>query len=224
MTGQTFQTLLVGVLCLSVAGLSAVTVKQHQHLATLQTTLDNQPDLAGAQRRQMEALESAQSTLRSELKQLSQSQEALNLAQERTRAQIDEVATALQTGSQHEVDPMDASQVRAWQARLEQAEHLISELQVRHAQPATTSVSPAPARLHAAKKSPPPAAPFSLIGIELRGGVRFVSALARGARTLTAVQLAQIGDLIEGWRLQSLSSDTAVFKVPGHPEQSIAIP
>jgi hypothetical protein len=81
------------------------------------------------------------------------------------------------------------------------------------------------------KQRPPPAAPrpapaeatppkvpdpaFQVIGAEQRAGERFLAILPSGANALSQARLLRIGEREEGWRLEAIYLDTAVFSQAG---------
>ncbi|MDR1934506.1 MAG: hypothetical protein LBS49_02790 [Candidatus Accumulibacter sp.] len=57
--------------------------------------------------------------------------------------------------------------------------------------------------------------PFSVLGVERRGGERFLAVAAPGARALSDVRLLREGDAAGAWRLQTIEAQAAVFRVDG---------
>ncbi|MNH37474.1 hypothetical protein D3C79_983840 [compost metagenome] len=70
-------------------------------------------------------------------------------------------------------------------------------------------------------KAKPLAPPFTLLGIETRGDVRFVAALPAGAHSLTTVHLLQPGDSLNSWQLRAIRADQVVFHVAGHGDHTL---
>lgn len=64
-----------------------------------------------------------------------------------------------------------------------------------------------------AAKPKVPEPPFNVVGLELRGGERFVSIASRGAVTLTDLRLLREGESIGAWQLQAIDAHAAVFRV-----------
>jgi hypothetical protein len=64
-----------------------------------------------------------------------------------------------------------------------------------------------------------PEPPFAVLGVELRGGERFLSVAPLPVSTLGQVRLVRVGDqlrdLAGGWRLEALEGATAVFRSEG---------
>ncbi|MFJ4443349.1 hypothetical protein ACIPZ8_14805 [Pseudomonas sp. NPDC089422] len=66
---------------------------------------------------------------------------------------------------------------------------------------------------HPSFKSLATAPPFKLLGIEVRGGHRFVAVSPLGNAALEHIQLLRVGDQYQGWQLESLEPQAAVFQV-----------
>lgn len=58
-----------------------------------------------------------------------------------------------------------------------------------------------------------PEPPFNVVGLELRGGERFVSIASRGATALTDLRLLREGESIGAWQLQAIDAHAVVFRV-----------
>lgn len=66
-----------------------------------------------------------------------------------------------------------------------------------------------------ASKPTPKAPPFSVQGIEVRGGQRFVAISPLGNFGPDHIQLLRVGDQHLGWRLESIEPQAVVFQVDG---------
>ena len=64
-----------------------------------------------------------------------------------------------------------------------------------------------------AAKPKAPEPPFNVVGLELRGGERFVSIASRGATSLTDLRLLREGESIGAWQLQTIDAHAVVFLV-----------
>ncbi len=65
--------------------------------------------------------------------------------------------------------------------------------------------------------------PFAVLGMETRGGERFLSVAPRGARSLADVRLLRVGEAIESWVLAGFDNETALFQVDER-QHRIALP
>lgn len=65
--------------------------------------------------------------------------------------------------------------------------------------------------------------PFTAVGIELRGGERFLSIAPVGTSSLAQIRLLRVGESEAGWRLEAIEAKTAVFRSDGQV-QRIALP
>lgn len=108
-----------------------------------------------------------------------------------------------------------ASEVQALQARVGAIEDRLKRV----------APTVAEARRRAAEPPKPkvPEPPFNVVGLELRGGERFLSVAARGAASVRNVRLLREGDTLGAWHLQSIEAHAAVFRIDGHTLR-IAIP
>lgn len=69
-------------------------------------------------------------------------------------------------------------------------------------------------RPRAAKPRPTPTTPaFQLLGVESRGGARFLAIQPNGTAGLAAVRLLRLGDAEGCWQLETLEPRSAVFRV-----------
>jgi hypothetical protein len=57
--------------------------------------------------------------------------------------------------------------------------------------------------------------PFSILGMELRGGESFLSIAPSGTQSLIEVRLLHAGERQGDWRLEALDGKTATFRVDG---------
>ena len=75
--------------------------------------------------------------------------------------------------------------------------------------------APSAAAPHKAAEVKPkvPEPPFDVVGLELRGGERFVSIASRGATALTDLRLLREGESIGAWQLQAIDAHAVVFRV-----------
>ena len=108
-------------------------------------------------------------------------------------------------------------QVMVLKASIEMIEIRLQEL----SKPLTTEppvIAPLPKPV--IRKKPPPAPqppPFTVIGIEYRGGERFLSVAPPGSTQLSQINLIRPGDGVTGtaWKLKSMDGRSAHFEVAG---------
>ena len=68
-----------------------------------------------------------------------------------------------------------------------------------------------------AKPQPTPTTPtFQVLGVESRGGVRFLAIQPQGSTGLASVHLLRVGDTEGRWQLEALDSRTAHFRIDQH--------
>lgn len=96
----------------------------------------------------------------------------------------------------------------------------ISEIEAR----LKKTAAPSPVRRPAEPALPKvPEPPFKVLGVELRGGQRFLSVSAPNASSVLDVWLLREGDAAGPWVLQAIEPRAAVFRVDGQT-QRIALP
>lgn len=79
---------------------------------------------------------------------------------------------------------------------------------------------PPPAPKPSARAVIPQTPPFTVVGIEYRGGERFLSVAPPGSTQLNQIYLIRPGDAVAGtvWRLSALDGKSARFDVAGTPQ------
>lgn len=82
-------------------------------------------------------------------------------------------------------------------------------------QPAKPKAAPVARVENIVKVESPP--PFTVVGVEYRGGERFLSVAPPGSTRLSQLSLVRPGDTIDGssWRLSSLDDNRAQFSING---------
>ena len=70
-------------------------------------------------------------------------------------------------------------------------------------------------RTVAAKRPAPVVPTFRVMGLEWRGGERFVSLLSGDAGTLSEARLLLVGEEEGGWRLEAIEADHVIFRKAG---------
>ncbi|KPW76537.1 hypothetical protein [Pseudomonas syringae group genomosp. 3] len=107
-------------------------------------------------------------------------------------------------------------------ARIEELQVKLQDL--RAAKPASVQISaakpktPPPSRKSTAQSKVPEAPPpFSVVGVEYRGGERFLSVAPPGSTQLSQLNLIRPGDMVAGsnWQLNSLDDSRALFSING---------
>jgi septal ring factor EnvC (AmiA/AmiB activator) len=217
-----FQALVLGALCLGAAVLAAVTYNHQQQLTGLLVAANSAPaDPLPALRRDLDALSTDLSALPPQVNALGEHQRQQDATFTTLGKQLDEVSASLKAIEALPRGPTKADLV-ALEQRLDTAETAIHALEAR---PAAPSAQPQPtASGKQAAKAQTPTPPFTLLGIETRGDVRFVSALPAGAHALSTVHLLQPGDSLNNWQLKAIRRNQAVFQVPGLGERSLPLP
>jgi hypothetical protein len=223
MNASTFNTLIIGLLCLAVTGLGAGLHNQHRRIAELQSRVGEQLPQLEALRADTNALQDAQEQLRHELRELrlivdsgEQQANTLDPLLEQWAQEIQALRDGLATRA-------NAAELTALGARLEQAERQLKALAT---QPPSPPSAPSPATQKKAirPRPAPPPPPFSVLGSESRGGERFLLLAPTGSRSLADVRLLHRGERVGAWQLKALETATALFSVAGQPDQRLQLP
>ncbi|PYG78472.1 MULTISPECIES: hypothetical protein [unclassified Pseudomonas] len=218
-----FQALVIGALCLGAAVLAAASYNQHQQLTELQTAARNAPaDPSPSLRRDIGELHTTLATLPPQVAALEDAQHQQTTAQATLGQRLDELATSVRVLQALPPGPSSAD-LTALAQRMGVAEAALEKLSTAPKGPEGTDASQF-ASIREKSKAKVPQPPFTLLGIEARGIVRFVTALPTGALKLSAVHLLQPGDSLNGWQLRAIREGQAVFQHPGHGEQTLLIP
>ncbi|WP_210014362.1 MULTISPECIES: hypothetical protein [Pseudomonas] len=218
-----FQALVVGALCLGAAVLAAETYNHHQQLAELQAAARNAPaDPEPALRRDIDALAERLTTLQPQVVALADAQDRHTAAQAALGQQQDELTASLKTLQAAPPGP-SSNDLSTLEQRLATAEATLEKLSARPSVPATASTQPK-ASISEKAKPKPLDPPFTLLGTETRGDIRFVTALPAGAHSLTTAHLLQPGDSLNSWQLRAIRADQVVFHVPGHGDHTLPLP
>lgn len=217
-----FQALVLGALCLGAAVLAAVTYNHQQQLTALLVAAENAPaDPVPSLRRDLDALGATFGALPAQIKALGEHQRQQDATFATQSKQLDEVSASLKAIDAVPLGP-SKSDLAALEQRLDSAETAVRLLEARPTASSVQSQPAAPTKQLSKTQAPTP--PFTLLGVETRGDVRFVSALPAGARALSTVHLLQPGDSLNGWQLKVLRRNQAVFQVPGLGERSLPLP
>ena len=108
-----------------------------------------------------------------------------------------------------------ASEIQALQARVGAIENRLKK--------SAAAVATAPRHAAEPPKPTAPEPPFNVVGLELRGGERFLSLTVPGATSIRDVRLLREGDTLGAWHLQALEAHVAVFRIEGQTLR-IALP
>ncbi|AJG12573.1 MULTISPECIES: hypothetical protein [Pseudomonas] len=217
-----FQALVLGALCLGAAVLAAVTYNHQQQLTALLVAAENAPaDPVPALRRDLDVLSATVAALPAQVKALGEHQRQQDATFATLSKQLDEMSASLKAIEAEPLGPTNADLV-ALEQRLDNTETAVHTLEARSTAPSAQTQSAASAKRAAKIQTPTP--PFTLLGVETRGDVRFVSALPAGAHALSTVHLLQPGDSLNDWQLKAIRRNQAVFQVPGLGERSLPLP
>ncbi|MFJ4131408.1 chemotaxis protein [Pseudomonas cyclaminis] len=222
MKASTFQTLIIGVLCLAVAGLSGGLYNLSQRMAELQSTSTQQLQTLDTLQRDSNALKDAQEKLQYALKDLRQVVDSgeqrintLDPARDQWAQEIQELRDGLATRATE----ADMTELRA---RLEQVRQQFLDLKSQPSPPPPSSTGKP--KKTASPKPIPLSLPFSVLGLESRGGEQFLVISPHDSRSLVDVRLLHSGEQIGTWRLKALEPTSAIFAVATHPDQTVQFP
>lgn len=223
MKASTFQPLIVGGLCLAIAGLSGELYNQYQRLEELQSTTTERLQPLDTLRHDLSALQDVQEKLQFALKDLKlavdtgeQQGNTLDPLLDQWAQDIRELRKGLATRATE-------ADMTALRARLEQAEQRLLDLKPRSPTPPATSSASTP------KKTVSPqlvalSPPFSVLAVESRAGEHFLATAPPGSRSLADIRLLHSGEQIGAWRLKALEPRSALFAVTGQPDQTVPLP
>lgn len=218
-----FQTLVVGALCLSAAVLAGETYNHHQELVDLQAAARNVPaDPVPALRADINALGDQLKALQPQMLSLADTQRQQTTEQIALGKQQDELAASLKALETTPQGPSSAD-LAALEQRVTEAEAALDRLSSHHTVP-TAITTPPSASTDQVAKSKAPAPPFTLLGVETRGSVRFLAVQPPGPHSLSTVHLLQLGDRLNGWQLQEIRRNDVVFQVDGHGSRTLPLP
>jgi hypothetical protein len=223
MKASTFQNLIVGLLCLAVAGLSGGLYNQYQRMAGLQSTDTQRLQTLDTLQRDANALKDAQEKLQYALKDLKQMVDTGEQQANTLDPMLDRWAQEIQELRDGLAARATAVDLTALRARLEQVEQQLLDLRTKPSSPPPTSSATKPkqtARLTPVPLSPP----FSVLGVEFRGGERFLAVAPPDSRSLMDVHLLHSGEQLGAWYLKVLEPNSAIFAVAAQPDQTVQLP
>ncbi|MCD7038841.1 MULTISPECIES: chemotaxis protein [Pseudomonas fluorescens group] len=223
MKASTFQTLIVGSLCLAVAGLSGGLYNQYQRMTELQSTNTQYRQTLDALQRDADALKDAQEKLQYALKDLKQIVDTGEQQANTLDPMLDQWAQEIQELRDGLVGRATVADLTVLRARLEQVEQQLLELKNQPSPPPPTSSVTKPKKT-ARPKPAPLSPPFSVLGVESRGGERFLAVAPPESRNLGDVRLLHNGEQLGTWHLKVLEPNLAIFAVAAQPDQTVHLP
>ncbi|MCT8962828.1 chemotaxis protein [Pseudomonas veronii] len=223
MKASTFQTLIVGLLCLAVAGLSGGLYNQYQRMAGLQSMDTQRLQTLNTLQRDSSALKDAQEKLQYSLKDLKQIVDSSEQQANTLDPMLDQWAQEIQELRDGLASRATEADMTALRARLEHVEQQLLDLKTQPSLPPPTSSATKP-KQKARSKYIPLSPPFSVLGFESRGGERFLAVVPPDSRSLMDVQLLHSGEQFGAWSLKVLESNSAIFAVAAQPDQTVHLP
>ena len=223
MKASTFQTLIMGLLCLAVAGLSGGLYNQYQREAELQSTDTQYRQTLDTLQRDSSALKDAQEKLQYALKDLKQMVDSGEQQANTLDPMLDQWAQEIQELRDGLAARATVADLTALRARLEQVEQQLLDLRTKPSPPQPTSSATKPKQT-ARPKPAPLSPPFSVLSVESRGGERFLAVAPHGSRSLTDVRLLHSGEHLGAWHLKGLEPNSAIFAVAAQQDQTVHLP
>jgi predicted nucleic acid-binding Zn-ribbon protein len=223
MKSSTFQTLIIGLLCLAIAGLSGGLYNQYQRVAELQSTNTQHLQTLDTLQRDSNALKDAQEKLQYALKDLKQMVDTGEQQANTLDPMLDQWAQEIQELRDGLTARASTADMTALRARLEHVEQQLLELKTQPSTPPSTSSTAKP-KQKARPKPIPLSPPFSVLSVESRGGERFLAVAPHDSRSLTDVRLLHSGEQLGAWRLKMLEPNSAIFAVVTQPDQTVQFP
>ena len=223
MKASTFQTLIVGLLCLAIAGLSGSLYNQYQRVAELQNMNTQYRQTLDTLQLDSNALKDAQEKLQYTLKDLKQMVDSGEQQANTLDPMLDQWAQEIQELRDGLAARATATDVTALRARLEHVEQQLLELKTQPSTPPSTSSVAKPKQTDHPKPislSPP----FSVLSVESRGGERFLAVAPHDSRSLMDVRLLHSGEQLGTWHLKVLEPNSAIFAVAAQPDQTVHLP
>lgn len=223
MKASTFQTLIVGLLCLAVAGLSGGLYNQYQRMTELQSTNTQYRQTLDTLQRDADTIKDAQEKLQYALKDLKQIVDTGEQQANTLDPMLDQWAQEIQELRDRLAASATQADLKALGARIEQAEQQLLDLRTK---PFPTPPTPSATKLKktAHPKPTPLSPPFSVLSVESRGGERFLAVAPHDSRSLTDVRLLHSGEQQGAWRLKILEPNSAIFAVAAQPDQTVHLP
>ncbi|UOP10252.1 chemotaxis protein [Pseudomonas palleroniana] len=223
MKASTFQTLIIGLLCLAVAGLSGGLYHQYQRMAELQSTNTQYRQTLDTLQHDSSALKDAQEKLQYALKDLKQMVDTGEQQANNLDPMLDQWAQEIQELRDGLAARATEADMTALRARLEHVEQQLLELKTQPSPPPPTPSAIKPKKT-ALPKPTPLSPPFSVLSVESRGGERFLAVAPPDSRSLMDVRLLHSGEHFGAWHLKVLEPNSAIFAVAAQPDQTVHLP
>ena len=118
---------------------------------------------------------------------------------------LDERLTRLEQGATHVVS---AQQLEALATRVSVLE--VARTRSVHVSTILASQSKSPTA-----SNTPAAPPFRVLGLEMRGGERFLAVAPPNAVSLSEISVLRVGDVEDGWQLEAIDTQSATFRFQG---------
>ena len=223
MKASTFQTLIVGSLCLAVSGLSGGLYNQYQRVTELENANAQRLQTLDTLQRDSSTLMDAQEKLQYALKDLKQMVDTGEQQANTLDPMLDQWAQEIQELRDGLADRATEADMIALRARLEHVEQQLLDIKTQPPLPPPTPSSVKPNKAARAKPAPL-SPPFSVLGVESRGGERFLAVAPPDSRSLKDIQLLHSGEQLGTWHLKVLEPNTAIFAVTTQPDQTVQLP
>lgn len=223
MKAPTFQTLIVGSLCLAVSGLSGGLYNQYQRVTELENANTQRLQALDTLQRDSTTLMDAQEKLQYALKDLKQMVDTGEQQANSLNPMLDQWAQEIQELRDGLADRATEADMIALRARLEHVEQQLLAPKTQLSLPAPTPSSDKPKK--ASRPKPAPLSPpFSVLGVESRGGEHFLAVSPPDSRSLKDIRLLHNGEQLGAWQLKVLEPNAAIFTVPTQPDQTVQLP
>lgn len=217
MKASTFQTLIIGLLCLAVAGLCGGLYNQYQRVAELQSTDTQYRQTLDSLQRDSNALKDTQEKLQYALKDLKQMVDTGEQQANTLDPMLDQWAQEIQELRDGLAARATVADLTVLRARIEHVEQQLLGLK-------TPTSSATKLKKTIRPKPAPLSPPFSVLSVESRGGERFLAVAPHDSRSLTDVRLLHSGEQLGAWHLKVLEPNSAVFAVATQPDQAVQVP
>lgn len=223
MKASTFQTLIIGLLFIAIAGLSGGLYNQYQRVAELQSTTTQQLKTLDTLQRDSSALKDTQEKLQYALKDLKQMVDTGEQQANTLDPMLNQWAQEIQELRDGLEARATAVDITALRAHVDHFEQQLLDLKTQPPPPLPTPSTTKPKQT-ARPKPIPFSPPFSVLGVESRGGERFLAVAPHDSRSLTEVRLLRSGEVFGAWHLKVLEPNSAIFAVAAQPNQTVQLP